>query len=296
MTVCDLTSTAPSSTSAVGARPRGRRGGLGRPAPSHPGSPPARRPPRRCLMPPDHGQRNGAGARNGNGNGYKAVRRRRKEREKRRRTRRKALVVLCVASSWAGRPRWPQPRSRASPRSARAVTSPRWRRSRSARTRSCTRPTARSSVRFRPRQHSQPVSLRKMSPWLGKATVAIEDRRFYDHGGVDYEGIVRAAVENYKAQDVVRAARRSRSSSFGTSTGRSEPSRRSSARSRSLPRAEARRRVDEGQDPESYMNQVYYGKPCLRGGAASQTYFSKRAVDLTLAEAAMIAGLPQAPS
>ena len=50
----------------------------------------------------------------------------------------------------------------------------------------------------------QPLKLSEMSPWLGKATVAIEDRRFYEHGGVDFEGIVRAAIENYKARDVVQ--------------------------------------------------------------------------------------------
>jgi penicillin-binding protein 1A len=43
-------------------------------------------------------------------------------------------------------------------------------------------------------RNRQPVGIDQMSPWLVKATVAIEDRRFYEHGGVDYEGFLRAAL------------------------------------------------------------------------------------------------------
>src|SRR5207253_3425472 len=49
----------------------------------------------------------------------------------------------------------------------------------------------------------QPLSLPQISPWLSKATVAIEDRRFWQHGGVDYESIFRAAVADLKAGRVV---------------------------------------------------------------------------------------------
>ena len=52
-------------------------------------------------------------------------------------------------------------------------------------------------------KNRQPVALSQMSPWLPKATVAIEDRRFYQHGGVDYEGIARAAWRDLTAGHVV---------------------------------------------------------------------------------------------
>ena len=48
-------------------------------------------------------------------------------------------------------------------------------------------------------KNRQPVALTQMSPWMAKATVAIEDRRFYKHGGVDYKGIVRAAIRDLRA-------------------------------------------------------------------------------------------------
>ena len=139
--------------------------------------------------------------------------------------------------------------------------------------------------------NSQPVSLRKMSPWLGKATVAIEDRRFYEHGGVDYEGIVRAAVENYKAQDVVQGG-----STISQQLVRNlyRPVGTEQTIERKVKEACLALKLDgawsKNRILESYMNQVYYGNRAYGVEAASQTYFSKRAVDLTLAEAALSRG------
>src|SRR5206468_434776 len=50
----------------------------------------------------------------------------------------------------------------------------------------------------------QPRNLSKISPWLAKATVAIEDRRFYHHGGVDYVAIARAAIADLRAGKIVQ--------------------------------------------------------------------------------------------
>ena len=52
-------------------------------------------------------------------------------------------------------------------------------------------------------RNRQPVPLSRISPWMPKATVAIEDRRFYQHGGVDVEGIARALWKNVSAGEVV---------------------------------------------------------------------------------------------
>jgi penicillin-binding protein 1A len=143
----------------------------------------------------------------------------------------------------------------------------------------------------------QPVKLGETSPWLPKATVAIEDRRFYDHGGLDYEGIVRAAFENYRARDVVQGG-----STITQQLVRNlyQPVGTERTLERKLKEACLALKLDgalsKEQILETYMNQIYYGNRAYGIEAAAQTYFSKPSSELTLGEAALIAGLPQAPS
>ena len=143
----------------------------------------------------------------------------------------------------------------------------------------------------------QPLRLDEMTPWLGRATVAIEDRRFYEHDGLDYEGIVRAAVENYKAQDVVQGG-----STITQQLVRNlyRPVGTEQTLQRKIREACLALKLDAAWTKprilQTYMNQVYYGNRAYGVEAAAQTYFSKHASELTLAEAALIAGLPQAPS
>jgi penicillin-binding protein 1A len=143
----------------------------------------------------------------------------------------------------------------------------------------------------------QPLKLAQMSPWLGKATVAIEDRRFYEHGGLDYEGILRAAFANYQAGDVVQGG-----STITQQLVRNlyRPVGTERTLNRKLKEACLALKLDNAWSKsrilETYMNQVYYGNRAYGVEAAAQTYFSKPAGELTLAEAALIAGLPQAPS
>ena len=143
----------------------------------------------------------------------------------------------------------------------------------------------------------QPVTLEESSPWLAQATVAIEDRRFYEHGGVDYEGILRAAFENYRARDVVQGG-----STITQQLVRNlyRPVGTEQTLERKLREACLALKLDAAWSKdeilETYMNQVYFGNRAYGVEAAAQTYFSKPAKELTLVEAAMIAGLPQAPS
>ena len=74
----------------------------------------------------------------------------------------------------------------------------------SGRTRSSTPPTARCSARSRPSATARSCRSRASAPWMPKATVAIEDRRFYTHGGIDPQGIARAVVADAKARSVVQ--------------------------------------------------------------------------------------------
>ena len=145
-------------------------------------------------------------------------------------------------------------------------------------------------------RNRQPVALSEMSRWMAKATVAIEDRRFYSHDGVDVEGIARAAWANLEKRRVVQ----------GGSTITQQLVRNLYPVSREqtflrkgkeaclairLDRAWSKRRILAG-----YLNQVYYGNHAYGVQAAARTYFSKPARSLSLSESALLAGLTQAPS
>jgi penicillin-binding protein 1A len=139
------------------------------------------------------------------------------------------------------------------------------------------------------------VARSAISPWMPKATVAIEDRRFYHHGGIDPVGIVRALVADVTAGRIVQ----------GGSTITQELVRNLYlTRERTL-----RRKVVEAclsiklakawpkdRILTAYLNDVYYGNHAYGIEAAAETYFSEPAARLTLEQAALIAGLPQAPS
>jgi penicillin-binding protein 1A len=145
-------------------------------------------------------------------------------------------------------------------------------------------------------KNRQPVSLKDTSPWMAKATVAIEDRRFYEHGGIDFQGIARAAVNDIRAGRAVE----------GGSTITQQLVRNLYIRhqERSLHRklVEACLALKlSGKHGKSwilanYMNTVYYGNHAYGVEAAAQTYFSRHASKLSLLQSALLAGLPQAPS
>jgi penicillin-binding protein 1A len=134
-----------------------------------------------------------------------------------------------------------------------------------------------------------------MSPWLPKATVAIEDRRFYEHGGVDPVGILRAFVADVSAGRIVQ----------GGSTITQELVRNLYlSRERTLQRkvveaclaVKLARAWPKDRILTAYLNDVYYGNHAYGIEAAAETYFSIPASRLTLEQAALLAGLPQAPS
>jgi penicillin-binding protein 1A len=140
-----------------------------------------------------------------------------------------------------------------------------------------------------------PVALWRVSPWMRKATVAIEDHRFYQHGGVDYEGIARAAWKDISAGHVVQGG-----STITQQLVRNLYISKERTFKRKLKEACLAIKLSRAKSKDwilaQYMNQVYYGNHAYGIEAASQTYFSKHARDLTLDEAALLAGLPQAPS
>src|SRR5919204_6644204 len=145
-------------------------------------------------------------------------------------------------------------------------------------------------------QRHQPVPLSRISPWLVKASIAAEDRRFYDHGGVDYAAVVRALVADVREGEVVQGG--------STITQQLVRNLDGDGGERSFGRkleeaclADAiERRWSKDRILEAYLNQIYYGNRAYGAEAAARTYFSKRASELTVEDAALLAGLPRAPS
>jgi penicillin-binding protein 1A len=126
------------------------------------------------------------------------------------------------------------------------------------------------------------------------AVLAIEDARFYQHGGVDYLGIVRAGLASfneYKSQGAstitMQLARNFYLSTEKTFTRKIYEI---------LLALKIESQLTKEQILEVYMNQIYLGQRAYGFAAASEIYFGKPLKDVTVAEAAMLAGLPKAPS
>jgi penicillin-binding protein 1A len=139
------------------------------------------------------------------------------------------------------------------------------------------------------------VGLNQVSIWERRATVAIEDHRFYEHGGVDYQGILRAAWSDLRAGHVVQGG-----STIAQQLVRNLYISKERTFKRKIKEAclaiKLSRRWSKDRILSEYMNQVYYGNHAYGIEAAAQTYFSEHARQLGLDQAALLAGLPQAPS
>jgi penicillin-binding protein 1A len=129
---------------------------------------------------------------------------------------------------------------------------------------------------------------------MKKAVLAIEDDRFYEHGGIDYWGIIRAALHN-----VTGGARQ------GASTITQQVARNFFLSSEQTLKRKAyeallawkiEKNLSKDQILELYMNQIYLGQRAFGFQSAAQIYFGKDLKDISIAEAAMLAGLPKAPS
>ena len=144
-------------------------------------------------------------------------------------------------------------------------------------------------------RNRQKVPWRQISPWVPKATVAIEDRRYWQHGGIDPIGISRAFWADISKGEVVQGG-----STITQQLVRNLYISRERTFTRKLREAcLAVKLADKWSKRKiltTYLNQIYYGSQAYGVEAAAQTYFSRPAKELTLAQAALLAGLPQAPS
>ena len=142
----------------------------------------------------------------------------------------------------------------------------------------------------------QPLLLGKMSPWLPKATVAIEDSRFWEHGPLDYRGIARALYKDVNAGHIVEGGSTiTQQLVRNLYIGKSQRT-----FSRKIKEAclanKLSGRWSKKQILAAYLNEVFYGQRAYGAQAGAQTFFSTSASHLTLPQAALLAGLPQAPS
>ena len=142
------------------------------------------------------------------------------------------------------------------------------------------------------------VRLKQVNEVTRRAVLAIEDTKFYDHRGLDYQGIVRALVANVQAGDIAQGAstitqQLVRNVFPQNIVGKEETLERKIREARLAVRIEQEYSKDEIL--ELYLNEVYFGRGVYGIGTAAEYYFSKKAKQLTLPEAALLAGLIAAP-
>ena len=139
------------------------------------------------------------------------------------------------------------------------------------------------------------VSLKDLPPYLPKAFIAIEDRRFYSHYGVDPVGIARAAVTNILHRGVSQGG-----STLTQQLAKNLFLTQERTMARKLQEVELalwlERKHSKSEILELYLNRVYFGSGAYGVEAAAQRYFGKSARNVTVAEAAMLAGLVKSPS
>ncbi len=140
-----------------------------------------------------------------------------------------------------------------------------------------------------------PIVLEDVSPFFTKAIIAVEDSRFYRHSGIDHRGLVRAFWTNLRKKRIAQ----------GGSTITQQLSKnlffsfeRNWIRKikELLIAFQLEATFSKGQILEAYCNQIYFGSGAYGVEEAAQIYFGKRAKDITLLQAALLAGLPNSPN
>ncbi|WP_110112664.1 transglycosylase domain-containing protein [Bacillus sp. CGMCC 1.16541] len=139
------------------------------------------------------------------------------------------------------------------------------------------------------------IPIDEISPFLLQATLAVEDKRFYQHHGFDYKRIAGAVLADIKAMSKVQGA-----STITQQYARNLFLEHDKTWKRKLEEAFYAIRLEANYDKnrilEGYLNTIYYGHGAYGIEAASKTYFGKSASELTLSEATLLAGIPKGPS
>lgn len=143
--------------------------------------------------------------------------------------------------------------------------------------------------------YGSPVELDDLPDHVRQAFIAIEDRRFYDHSGVDFRGTLRAVFTNLRAGATVQGGSTITMQLVKNLVLTPERSMRRKIQEMRLA-WQLERRLSKDEILQLYLNRIYFGARAYGIEAAARRYFQKSAAELTLAEAAMLAALPKAPS
>jgi penicillin-binding protein 1A len=139
------------------------------------------------------------------------------------------------------------------------------------------------------------VTIDEVPKVMKQAILAAEDERFYQHTGVDYQGVIRAAYFN-----LTSGGRRQGASTITMQVARNFFLSKEKTLTRKLYEALLAFKIEASLSKDEilqlYINQIYLGQRAYGFAAAAQTYFGKALKDVNLAEASMLAGLPKAPS
>jgi 1A family penicillin-binding protein len=147
-------------------------------------------------------------------------------------------------------------------------------------------------------QNREQVPLSELSQNLVHAVIAREDARFREHRGVDYKGIIRAVYENWRAgynkQGASTITQQLARNTFPEQLPASDKSKERKLLEMFVA-LEIEKHYNKDKILELYLNRVFFGNGFFGAEAASKGYFGKRAKDLTISEAAMLAGLLRSP-
>ena len=144
-------------------------------------------------------------------------------------------------------------------------------------------------------QNRNPVSYDKISPLLVNAVIAAEDQRFWDHDGVDYFGVLRAAQANWTAGRIRQGASTVTQQLARNSFELKERTYRRKLLEMALA-LQIEKNFPKKKIMEMYLNRVYFGGGLYGAEAAARGYFGVSAADLTASQAAVLAGLLKSPN
>lgn len=142
---------------------------------------------------------------------------------------------------------------------------------------------------------SVPVQLGDISPDLVNATLAVEDRKFYDHVGFDIRGMGRAVLVNLEHMQMSQGAS-TLTQQLARNLYLSHEKTWTRKAKEAMYTAQLEMKYTKDEILQMYLNEIYYGHGAYGIEAASRMYFGKSAKQLTLAESAMLAGIPKGPT
>lgn len=143
-------------------------------------------------------------------------------------------------------------------------------------------------------ENRRSVPLSAISPYVVEATLAIEDKRFYEHNGFDFKGLARAVVVNVRNGSAKQGAS-TLTQQLARNLYLSHEKTWQRKMKEAIYTAQLEMKYSKDEIMDMYLNQIYYGHGSYGIEAAAEMYFDKPAAELSLAESAMLAGIPKGP-